>query len=155
MSLLYIFLYIYIYIYIFFFFFDIHHIWGERVLWGAVFIYRPRTKCSISFHRNTVQKFLKSPIRPAGSNFDKRQICEEILKELRFNVIKNLLSVFFINSFIMMYNLKKRLKNSVFSVLIHTYIHTHTHTHAHTHAHTHTHTHTHTQTFDCRWSWLE
>ena len=28
---------------------------------------------------------------------DKRQICEEILKELRFNVIKNLLSLFFIN----------------------------------------------------------
>ena len=26
--------------------------------------------------------------------FDKRQICEEILKELRFNVIKNLLSLF-------------------------------------------------------------
>ena len=32
--------------------------------------------------------------------FDKRQICEEILKELRFNVIKNLLSLFFINGFI-------------------------------------------------------
>ena len=29
--------------------------------------------------------------------FDKRQICEEILKELRFNVIKSLLSLFFIN----------------------------------------------------------
>ena len=90
----------------------------------------------IQDHRNTVQKFLKSPIRPAGSNFDKRQICEEILKELRFNVIKNLLSLFFINSFIMIYNLKKRLKNSVFSVLIHTYIHTYTtHTHIHTHIH--------------------
>ena len=41
--------------------------------------------------------------------FDKRQICEEILKELRFNVIKNLLSLFFINGFITMCNLKKRL----------------------------------------------
>ena len=34
--------------------------------------------------------------------FDKRQICEEILKGLRFNVIKNLLSLFFINGFITM-----------------------------------------------------
>ena len=41
--------------------------------------------------------------------FDKRQICEEILKELRFNVIKNLLSLFFLNGFITMCNLKKRL----------------------------------------------
>ena len=41
--------------------------------------------------------------------FDKRQICQEILKESRFNVIKNLLSLFFINGFITMCNLKKRL----------------------------------------------
>ena len=41
--------------------------------------------------------------------FDNRQICDEILKELRFNVIKNLLSLFFINGFITMCNLKKRL----------------------------------------------
>ena len=46
--------------------------------------------------------------------FDKRQICEEILKELRFNVIKNLLSLFFINGFITMCNLKKRLIRSAF-----------------------------------------
>ena len=46
--------------------------------------------------------------------FDKRQICEEILKELRFNVIKNLLSLFFINGFITMCNLKKRLLRSAF-----------------------------------------
>ena len=44
--------------------------------------------------------------------FDKRQICEEILKELRFNVIKNLLSLFFINGFITM--CKKRLIRSLF-----------------------------------------
>ena len=104
----------------------------------------------IQDHRNTVQKFLKSPIRPAGSNFDKRQICEEILKELRFNVIKNLLSLFFINSFTMMYNLKKRLKNSVFSVLIHTYIHTHIH-----YAHAHTHTHTSSRIYENRTIGLE
>ena len=38
----------------------------------------------------------KKPVLP----FDKRQICKEILKELRFNVIQNLLSPFFINGFI-------------------------------------------------------
>ena len=37
-----------------------------------------------------LKKFPKSPIRPSG--FDKQQICEEILKELRFNLIENLLS---------------------------------------------------------------
>ena len=41
--------------------------------------------------------------------FDKRQICKEILKELRFNIIKNLLCLFFIDSFMKMCNLKKRL----------------------------------------------
>ena len=48
--------------------------------------------------------------------FDKCQICEEILKdlELRFNVIKNLLSLFFLNGFITMCNLKKRLVRSAF-----------------------------------------
>ena len=46
--------------------------------------------------------------------FDKRQICEEILKELPFNVTKNLLSLFFINSFITMCNLKKRLRRLAF-----------------------------------------
>ena len=46
--------------------------------------------------------------------FDKRQICEEILEELRFNVMKNLLSLFFINGFITMSNLKKRLIRSAF-----------------------------------------
>ena len=44
--------------------------------------------------------------------FDERQICEEILKELRFNVIKNLLSLFFIHGFITMCNLKKHLIRS-------------------------------------------
>ena len=46
--------------------------------------------------------------------FDKRQICEEILEELRFNVIKNLLSLFFLNGFITMCNFKKRLIRSAF-----------------------------------------
>ena len=38
---------------------------------------------------------------------NKCQICEEILKELRLNMIRNLLSLFFINGFITMCNLKK------------------------------------------------
>ena len=40
--------------------------------------------------------------------FDKRKICREILKELRFNIIKDLLCLFFIDSFMTMCNLKKR-----------------------------------------------
>ena len=53
-------------------------------------------------------------LRNRAKNFDKRQICEEILKELRFNVIKNLLSLFFIHDFITMCKLKKRLIRSAF-----------------------------------------
>ena len=68
--------------------FFIHHIWGERVLRGAVFIIQTSTKCSNSqfFKTNCIhsifktiearvdfywqfKKFPKSPIRPAGSNF--------------------------------------------------------------------------------------
>ena len=52
----------------------------------------------------------KKPVLP----FDKRQICKEILKELRFNVIKNLLSLIFIHGFITMCNLKKSLIRSAF-----------------------------------------
>ena len=37
------------------------------------------------------------------------QVCKEILTELRFNIIKNLLCLFFIDSFMTMCNLKKRL----------------------------------------------
>ena len=45
------------------------------------------------------KKISKSPIRPAGSNFhEKRQICKEILKGARFNIIKNLLCLFFVDS---------------------------------------------------------
>ena len=52
--------------------------------------------------------------QPVLTSFDKRQICEEILKELRFNGIKNLLSLFFLHGFITMCNLKKRLIRSAF-----------------------------------------
>ena len=37
------------------------------------------------------------------------QVCKEILTELRFNIIKNLLRLFFIDSFMTMCNFKKRL----------------------------------------------
>ena len=50
--------------------------------------------------------------------FDKHQICQEILKELRFNVIKNLMSLFFMNGFITMCNLKKHLIRLAFWVLL-------------------------------------
>ena len=62
--------------------------------------------------------FPKSPIRPPVLTFDKRQICEEIFKELPFNVMKNLLSLFFFNGFITMCNLKKRLIRLAFWVLL-------------------------------------
>ena len=92
------------------------------------------SKCSISQffntqgHRSTrgllisetVQKISKITYTASQPvlTFDKRQICEEILKELRFNVIKNLLSLFFTNGFITMCNLKKRLIRSAFWVLL-------------------------------------
>ena len=44
----------------------------------------------------TVQKMSKITYTASRFlTFDKHQICEEILKELRFHVIKNLLSLFF------------------------------------------------------------
>ena len=63
----------------------------------------------------TVQKISKitytaSPVL----TFDKRQICKEILKELRFHMIKDLFYLFFINGFITMCNLKKRLIRAAF-----------------------------------------
>ena len=64
---------------------------------------------------DTVQKNFQNHLHGQPVlTFDKRQICEEILKELRFNVIKNLLSLFFINGFITMCNLKKRLIRAAF-----------------------------------------
>ena len=63
-----------------------------------------------SKHAWTFNHLYGQPVR----TFDNRQICEEILKELRFNVIKNLLSLFFINGFITICNRKKRLIRSAF-----------------------------------------
>ena len=119
------------------FIFFTHHIWGERVLWGAVFMVQTSYKMqyftiylaklhsfNIQDYRSTrrllilakpFKKIPKSSIRPAGSNFWQ---APDVLKELRFNVIKNLLSLFFIHGFITMCNLKKRLIRSAFWVLL-------------------------------------
>ena len=42
--------------------FFIHHIWGERVLWGAVFIIHTSTKCSISqfFKTNCIHSIFRT-----------------------------------------------------------------------------------------------
>ena len=69
----------------------------------ALFLsYRPQTIGS-QFHNFSRQiAFIHysgpSKYAPAGLIFDRRQICKEILKELRFNIIKNLLCLFFIDS---------------------------------------------------------
>ena len=64
----------------------------------------------------TVQKIYK--IKYTASRFrlafDQRQICKEILKELRFHMIKDLLCLFFIHGFRTMCNLKKRLIRAAF-----------------------------------------
>ena len=92
----------------------IHHFWGERVLWGVVFIIQTTYKMqyftifqdklhsfNIQDHRNTLEllakpfkKFPKSPIRPAGSNFRQALNLQRNLKYLGFNMIKNLLCLF-------------------------------------------------------------
>ena len=99
--------------------------------------YRPRTEYGISqfFKTNCTQsifrtinrgllakpfkKFPKSPIRPAGSHFWQAPNFQWTLKELRFNIIKNLLCLSFLfNGFITMCNLKKRLIRAAFWVLL-------------------------------------
>ena len=108
----------------------IHHIWGETVIWSAVFIIQTSDKMQYftifqdKLHSFNIQnrtthaglltkpfkKFPKSPTRPAGSHFWEAPNFHWTLKELRFNIIKNLLCLFFFlfNGFITMCNLKKR-----------------------------------------------
>ena len=113
----------------------IHHIWGERVLWGSVLSCRPRTKCSssqffktncihsifrtikarVGFSRNRSKNFQNHLYGQSVLTFDKLQICKEILKELLFNMIKGL---FFVNGFVTMCNLKRRLIRAVFWILL-------------------------------------
>ena len=97
----------------------IRHIWGETVLWGAVFVIQTSDKMqyftvfqdklhsfNIHNHRSTrgllaqpFKKFPKSPIRPAGSHFWQVQNLQWTLKDLRFNIMKNSLCLFFIQWF--------------------------------------------------------
>ena len=92
----------------------IHHIWGETVLWGAVFIIQTSdrmqyfTILQYKFHSLNIQddgstrgllakslkKFSKSPIQPAGSHFWQSPN-EWTIIELSFNLIKNSLCLFF------------------------------------------------------------
>ena len=98
-----------------------HHIWGETVLYRRC-MYHTNLGQNAAFHNfsddqswalsETVQKCPKSPsidqyrsvCGQAVLTFDKRQICSAIcvtvfewtLIELRFNIIKNLLCLFFI-----------------------------------------------------------
>ena len=118
----------------------IHHIWGETVLWGAVFIIQTsdkmqyftifqdklhsfniqnRTKHAWAFSK-TVQKISK--ITYTASQFSlltSAKFSVNIKRVTRFNIIKNLLCLFFLlNGFITMCNLKKRLIRAAFWVLL-------------------------------------
>ena len=77
------------------------------------------SKHSWTFNQRNRSKFFQNHLygQPVLT-FDKRQNLRRILKKLRFNVIKNLLSLFFIHGFITMCNLKKRLIRSAFWVLL-------------------------------------
>ena len=89
-----------------------HHIWGERVLWGAVFIIQILDKMqyftifqgklhsfNIQDHRNT---------RPAGSHFWQVRKWHRTLIEVRFNIIKNLYCIYSLfNGFIRCLILKR------------------------------------------------
>ena len=110
----------------------IHHIWGETVLRGTVFIIQTSDRMqyfklysfTIQEDRSTrgllakpFKKFPKSPLRPADSHFCSvscGRVFEWALRELRSNIIKNLLCLFFIS----MCNLQKRLIRAAFWVLL-------------------------------------
>ena len=92
-----------------------HHIWGETVIWGAVFMIQTSSKMQYvsvfqdKLHSFNIQnctkhawafkkpfkKFPKSPIWPACSHFWQAPNFQWTLKELRFNIIKNLCFFFF------------------------------------------------------------
>ena len=118
-----------------------HHIWGETVLWGPVFIIQTSDRMQYftilqyklhSFNiqddrstsgllANPLKKCPISPIRPGGPHFCSES-CGRIFKwtlaELRSSVIKNLLCLFFYLMVLSMYNLQKRLKRAAFWVLL-------------------------------------
>ena len=95
-----------------------HHIWGETILWGAVFIIQTSDRMqyftifqyqlhsfNIQHDRSTrgllakpLKKFPKLPIRLAGSHFckaPKSTVQMKINRVIRFNIIKNLLICLF------------------------------------------------------------
>ena len=100
----------------------IHHIWDETVLWGAIFIIKTsdRMQCFTIFQdklhsvniqddqswafSETVQKISKITYTACRfSLLTSGRVCEWTLIELRFNIIKNLLCLFFLfNGFITM-----------------------------------------------------
>ena len=99
--------------------FIVHHIWGETVLWGTVFIIQTSDRMqyftilqyklhsfNIQDHRSTrgllakpLKKFPESHIRPTGSHFCSAS-CSACFRmdilELSSNITKNLLRLFFI-----------------------------------------------------------
>ena len=80
-----------------------------------VFIqYSGPSKHAWTFSETVQQNFQNHLYGQPVLTFDKRQICKEILKELRFHMITDLLCLFFINGFITMCNLKKRLMRAAF-----------------------------------------
>ena len=114
----------------------IHHIWGETVLWGTVFIIQTSDRMqyftilqyklhsfNIQDDRSTrgllakpLKKCPKSPIRPAGSHFCSAscgRVLECTLIELPSNII-----IFFYLMVLSMCNLQKRLIRAAFWVLL-------------------------------------
>ena len=124
----------------------IHHIWGEKVLWGAVFIIQTSERCSISqfFKTNCTQSifrtinrgllakpfktFPKLPIRSTGSHFwQAPNFQTELWWRVLININRVMLQqnkefimfIFFLfNGFITMCNLKKCLIRAAFWVLV-------------------------------------
>ena len=77
----------------------IHHIWGETVLWGTVFIIQTSDRMQ---YFTILQKFPKSAKRLAGSHFCSAscgRVFEWTLTDLCSNIINNLLCLFFIQWF--------------------------------------------------------
>ena len=116
----------------------IHHIWDETVPWGAVFIIQTSDRmqyftilkyklhsfniqddwCTRGLLAKPLKKFPKSPTVYNGQLVARCGVFEWTLIELRFNIIKNLLCLFFFNCFITMCKLKKRLIRAAFWVLL-------------------------------------
>ena len=113
----------------------IHHIWGETVPWGAVFIIQTSdrmqyfTILKYKLHSFNIQDdrstrgLLAKPLKNFQNHLYNGQpvascgVFEWTLIELHFNIIKNLLCLFFLfNGFITMCNLKKRLIRAAFWV---------------------------------------